>query len=55
MTDEPAASPKTRRPRQASVDAEAAAIAGCAKALTALSDKAAKLRVIEYCKTRFGL
>lgn len=55
MADEITAVPKTRKPRQASVDVEAAAIAGCAKALTPLSDKASKLRVIEYCKLRFGI
>lgn len=47
--------PKTRKPRQSSIDAEASAIAGCAKALTPLSDKPAKLRVLEYLKVRFEL
>lgn len=55
MTDETVAVPKTRKPRQSSIDAEASAIAGCAKALGPLSDKAAKLRVLDYLKVRFDL
>lgn len=55
MADDSAAVPKTRKPRQSSIDAEASAIAGCARALTGLADKPSKLRVLDYLKVRFDL
>lgn len=55
MTDDAVSTKKERKPRQASIDQEAHAIAVCWKALMGVADDESRTRVLEYLRNRLGL